>query len=215
MDSPANVLIGLPMEDSVKAEFFKSFFGAVNLLPEEGNFLLKILKWRNIVTARNETVEDCLKGDFTHLFFMDSDMEFPENALARLLEHDKDIVGGIYPIKLPPYHTTAGMREPGKNWRSIMPDPGERLMKVDMVATGCMLIKRRVLELMDWPYFQYVKAPDDEKNFTTEDNYFCMKAQELGLEIWCDASVRCGHVGSGKVSLEDYNGEVKIRLEMV
>jgi hypothetical protein len=215
MDSAPRVLIGLPMEDSVKAEFFKSFFGAVNLLPEEGSFLLKLIKWRNIVTARNETVQDMLEGDFTHLFFMDSDMEFPENALARLLAHDKDIVGGIYPIKLPPYNTTAGFRDPGKNWKSIMPAPGEGLMKVDMVATGCMLIKRRVFELMDWPYFQYVKAPDSTQHLTTEDNYFCMQAQKLGIEIFCDASVRCGHVGSGKVSLEDYNGEVKIRLEMV
>lgn len=206
------VLIGLPMEDSVKAEFFTSFFAAVNLLPQEGTFVLNISKWRNIVKTRNDMVKEAIKG-YSHLFFMDSDMMFPENTLSRLLRHDLDIVGGLYTVKLPPYNTTI-FRNNGKLWQSYNPSVGEGLIEVEGIGTGCLLIKTDVLKKMDWPYFWYAESPDEKENMMTEDVYFCIEAKKKGYRIHCDTSVHCGHVGNGMVTIEEKD-DLKVRIQMV
>ena len=98
------VLIAVPLMNSVSSEFFRTFFQAQMLLPEEGSAFVQICKWGNVVNNRNDMVKTFLKTDHTHLFFMDSDMTFPESTLSRLLAHDKDIVGGFYTVKVDPFN---------------------------------------------------------------------------------------------------------------
>lgn len=49
--------------------------------------------------ARNLLVGSFLKSDCTHLMFIDNDLVWDENDVLKLLKHDKNIVGGIYPKK--------------------------------------------------------------------------------------------------------------------
>lgn len=208
------VLIGIPLGAGVAAEFFRSFLPAINLLPEEGEIRLQYMKWGNAVSSRNGIVYDFLREDFTHLFFMDSDMTFPENTLSRLLAYDKDIVGGLYCMKLPPFATTAFVKPNGKI-QNYVPKPGEGLKEVDAIGTGCLLIKREVFEKMTWPYFWYEEDPPGSEQMMTEDSYFCIKARELGYKVWCDSSVLCGHVGTAMITPEYHNGELKGNVEML
>lgn len=54
-----------------------------------------------ITRARNKIVRDFLATEnFTHLFFIDSDIEFVPEAAMRLLLADRDVVAGIYPMKV-------------------------------------------------------------------------------------------------------------------
>lgn len=53
-----------------------------------------------ITRARNKVVRNFLADDsYTHLFFIDSDVEFRPEHVFRLLLADRDIVAGIYPMK--------------------------------------------------------------------------------------------------------------------
>jgi hypothetical protein len=53
-----------------------------------------------ITRARNKIVRDFLADDsFTHLFFIDSDIEFTPQSVCRLLLADRDIAAGVYPMK--------------------------------------------------------------------------------------------------------------------
>jgi len=213
----AKVYIGIPLQNSVHAEFFRSFYPAHLLLPEEGEAHVELCKWGNAVSNRNDIVKSVLAGDFTHLFFMDSDMQFPEATLSRLLAHDKDVVGGFYSIKIEPYHSTVFIEdhENGVPWRTYNPAPGETLRQVAGIGTGCLLIKRKVLEAMKWPWFYY-RPVEEEQKFTTEDVAFCEDARKLGFEVWCDFTIRCGHVGHMLVTpFLDTDGQSKVRLNAV
>jgi len=53
-----------------------------------------------VTRARNEIVKFFLmQEDYTHLFWIDSDIEFQPQAAIRLLLSDHDVAAGIYPIK--------------------------------------------------------------------------------------------------------------------
>ena len=44
-------------------------------------------------------------------------------------------------------------------------------------------------------YDQYGFAGVDPQAGFGEDIAFCMRAKELGAELWCDSTIKCGHVG--------------------
>jgi hypothetical protein len=53
-----------------------------------------------ITRSRNSLVSSFLNAtNCTHLLFIDADITFEPDQLIRMLQADKDIVGGIYPIK--------------------------------------------------------------------------------------------------------------------
>lgn len=49
---------------------------------------------RNVLTANFLEATDC-----THLLFIDSDIAFMPQDVARITSHDEDVAGGIYPLK--------------------------------------------------------------------------------------------------------------------
>ena len=53
-----------------------------------------------ITRGRNKIVLEFLKNEqYTHLFFIDSDIEFTPQSVCRLLLADRDVVAGVYPMK--------------------------------------------------------------------------------------------------------------------
>ena len=54
-----------------------------------------------VALARNAAAMDFLKGDCTHLMFIDVDIMDPliVTHIERMLSHDEAIVGGLYPKK--------------------------------------------------------------------------------------------------------------------
>lgn len=145
---------------------------------------------------------------FDHLLFLDSDVVMPEDTIPRLLSHKKDIVGGLYMLKEYPFPPTMyewyqKPDEKGLNflYKIILDYKRGSMVKCDALATGCMMVSRRVLDIPA-PWFSF-------KEGGTEDTYFCRRAQEAGYEIWCDTSVECRHLRTAAVSVGDYWERVK------
>lgn len=133
---------------------------------------------------REEVVKDALKaGIYTHVFFVDSDMCFSARVLQRLLDDDKDIVGANY------NHRRLPLTPLTKN-----PTGTTDLFKTDLIGTGCMLIKTSVFPKLKRPWF-FLGEQNDTSPGMGEDAYFCKKAIENGIDVWCDPSVEVGHVG--------------------
>ena len=113
----------------------------------------------------NNFMEECQKTKYTHMLFIDSDIEFNFNTIIKLINADKDIVAAPYPLKAldwdkikkrmenKPTMTSDMLSKQGYTWpiklegkdsMNIVGGVGE----VTHAPTGCMLIKREVFETM-------------------------------------------------------------------
>ena len=65
------------------------------------NFTLETMANESLITrARNNLVAKCMSNkDISHIMFIDADVGFDVESIYKLIAHDKDIVGGIYPRK--------------------------------------------------------------------------------------------------------------------
>ena len=154
--------------------------------------------------GRNLVIEEVLHKcpEITHIFCLDSDTVPPVDAIRRLLAHDKDVVGGVYPFW---GHGEAIWGTAGED-----ADTGERclmpynrlptsLFKTEHIAGGAMLVKIGVFKKIGFPYYkssiEKISKLFSQTAFsiTAEDIYFTRKAREHGFEVWCDPTVRCKH----------------------
>ena len=187
---------------------FSSYLGFTIMAMQNGiNFQIDTLSNEsNVNRARNSCAAKFLSGDCTHLMFVDADIQFNPQDILKLINHDKEIVGGIYPQKTLPPKMVVNTLNNGEQ-------QGD-LIEVGTLGTGFMLIKRSVFEKMiqagATPYGDDIGLSDIENNnqydffnctidsngrYLTEDWSFCRKWRELGGEIWADTTVALAHVG--------------------
>ena len=145
----------------------------------------------------------------THLMFIDADIGWEPWHLLALLNADKDVIGGLYPMKsLPVKWCVNGI--PGQ-----VEDPNSNLIEVTKTGTGFLLIKREVFEKMnahpavrpftndiglDPALNQYMKTYFDtavrEGRYYSEDWTFCENWRDIGGQVWVDKRVLLKHVGT-------------------
>ena len=179
-----------------------------------GSLVPKLIKWSsmgaevNVVIsrphvdyARNMGVRQFLKGKKKYLFLVDSDTIPEVDGPLKLLKVNKDIVGGVYnllmsdqsgqAIIMPSCYTLVPNRYTLSDAVPIMVNTG--LQKCAMVATGYMMIKRKVFDKIQEPWFEYRWLDDKHLTFNGEDIDFCQKAEKLGIEMWCDTGALAKH----------------------
>lgn len=116
-----------------------------------------------ITRARDDLAHIFLKSNHTHLLFLDSDIQFDPEAIAKMVEADKDIIGGCYPGKkimwrqvetavkgglpieaLPIMSCEYVLHTVDENHRPQL--GSSEPLEVQRIGTGMMLIKREVFE---------------------------------------------------------------------
>lgn len=154
--------------------------------------------------SRNRLVRDFLETDCEQLIFLDADVSWLPNDLKRLIEHDADIVAGIYPLKSDdedyPVRPLAGER-----WSNIA-----GLVEVEGVPTGFLKIRRKVFEAL-YPTVEKHKSREDsddkmmipvifERTLNGRlrrggDIEFCRKARKAGFKVYVDPMMQLVHEG--------------------
>jgi hypothetical protein len=158
--------------------------------------------------ARNQGCQRTLETEHEGMFFLDDDVILPHDTIVRLMRHNKDIVGGLYYRRqLPPAPVMMRETEKGPEWIHDY-QPG-RLVEADLVGCGCLLIKRKVLEIMPPPWFEWKCDPyrwPDLKPVErcSEDYDFCRKARALGFKLYVDTSIQCHHAGLSVASAQGF-----------
>ncbi|KKN59765.1 hypothetical protein LCGC14_0538550 [marine sediment metagenome] len=126
----------------------------------------------------------------THILFVDYDVLPRSNTLKKLLEHDKDIVSGVYPaIKKFKMSWCLSRKEPFKLME--IDDLPDNPFKVHIACNGMLLVKMEVFDKIEWPYWKTEYFTDGAK--TGADIYFFDKARAAGYDLWVDPKVKCGH----------------------
>jgi len=150
--------------------------------------------------ARNMAVKEFLADkQNTHLLFIDSDMVVPEQAIPIMLNHNKLVVSGWY-LSRTGNQKPMVFNQTKYGWASltvedIINNP-KRLMQVDAVGAGLLLISRQVFEILntDEPFMESTGMQHGNL-FTGEDLYFCNKLHEHEIPLYIDNLLFCKHHG--------------------
>lgn len=133
----------------------------------------------------------------THLMWFDSDMKFPADTIARLLNHNLAVVAANYPRKNFEARPTAYLDDGeyvGPVWTG---DNAKGLQEVSSCGMGVMLVDMRVFDKLELPFFAIEPQPPDNVKHLGEDVYFCRKLAKAGipLHIDHDLSKQVAHIG--------------------
>ena len=137
--------IAMPCYDSVKINTMLSIFQLIQKLGQSKVEVgINTMKSPLIHQARNYLTSVFLTTEYTHMLFIDSDVEFGPEAVLRMLVADKDIICTPYRAKNPDLSThtyTVKFSDP-----TVVPILPGKLVEIEAGPTGLMLIHRRVFE---------------------------------------------------------------------
>lgn len=227
----APIALAMVGRSSVSFEVLKQWIGVLRAVRWPGpTFLMPEIyaagAWIGVVPLRNLVTYTALKDrSWDYLLWVDADHKLTPGIFGRLQEHaaaGRPVVGGLYYGRSYPFEVQAfAARDPGGVLyvppQVLVPalyPPRSEVIPVAGVGTGCMLIRRDVLERMAerrgagnvWradrvPWEEQVKLLDggeDISGVMSEDILFCLDvADELGEQVWLDLDPRMetGHQG--------------------
>lgn len=181
---PIRVHIGIGCQGTVMSKTCASLMGVL-ITSHDTVTGYSMRQGGDIVSARTFCVQDAIEKKATHIFFIDSDMNFPPDTLKRLLAHDKDIVTVEYNRRrLPPESVTTPLEERSET----------ELYKARNIGGGCLLIKLSVFEKLEKPWFNFGRGKDGMV-VMGEDTWFAHTARDKGIDSWIDPTIKINHVG--------------------
>ena len=147
---------------------------------------IELLGRESLITrGRNMLVSKFMDSETaTHLFFIDADTGFEIQQILRMLAFDRDIVAGMYPLKLLDWNdealTRARAGEPldyaAIRFVGTPSEPIERndaFVAADYAGTGFMLIKREAIARMfeAYPEARYKCAHNSSETYLSPNQY--------------------------------------------
>lgn len=147
------------------------------------------VKTQNVRNIACKMALDCAAS---HLLFVDDDMFLDDKDIVeKLLAHDKAIVAPLFFRSAGNYDPLVFDLDSNGDPTPILDYPKNALVEArGGVGTGVMLIKRQVLEAVKDPWFFYPPNPA-----RSMDLHFCLRAIDLGFQVWCDTSLIVRQLG--------------------
>lgn len=143
-----------------------------------------------------------LAGRYDAMLTVEADVIPPADALKRLAALDADVAYGVYMFRVHPFsnrtepevnlqaneQTESGYT--GGSWsrRGLWPPPERGPAVVDGAGLGCTLIRRRVLEAIQFRALNPALAP-----IVHCDSWFTADVGRQGFGMMADTRVVCGH----------------------
>lgn len=168
--------------------------------------------------GRNRLAQEALTEGYHELMWIDSDIEFPVDAVDHLRDQDVPLIGCAYPKKgeasfafhSGPIDLTMG--------------PNGKVVEVTYLPTGFLFTRREVYERIisvcqlplcnrifaDQPFYPFflpmIVPHGTESWYLPEDYAFCHRARQAGYPILLDTRIRLMHLGVYGYSWEDACG---------
>ena len=186
------IFIAVPCMDQVPARFAQS----LAMLKKVGECAVGFQIGSLIYTSRNDLASKAIEMDADFVLWLDSDMTFSPDLARRLsarLDEGCEYVSAFYTTRKNPIRPCVF-----KNFTADPPVmefyedyPRNSLFEIAgsgfggvMVSTGLI---RRVLEAYGRPFSPILGVG--------EDLSFCARARALGARLYCDSSIKMGHIG--------------------
>lgn len=196
------ILIAIPCMDTVQVGFAESL---LNITKPEGTRVC--FKPNSLIyDSRNLISLTAMENDFDRVLWIDSDMIVPPDILTTLSrdmdELNAEMVTGLYVTRHAPVKPVIydHLEEPGRDETgnltsrlSTMHDyPANDVFRIAACGFGCVMTSTKLLRQV-WNKFGPAFAPFP---WCGEDIAFCYRVQQLGIPIYCDSRVSCGHIGT-------------------
>lgn len=199
----AKIAVLIPSMSEVKADFALALAGMTGYSAVSGHQMMLINEKSSLITAaRNNLVRRAREAGADYALFVDSDMQFPPDALVRLVTHDKDVVAATYNKRVPPFSTLG-------NFRGEIRTEHKGLIEADSLPTGLMLIRMAVFDRFRAPWFREsyedeFRTDSNPDGVVGEDINFCRSVRKSGLKVWCDIDLtyEMVHIGERHIGMQ-------------
>lgn len=183
------LMIAIPTLDMIHFEFARCLTGLVQKLDRDGVDCDVCFKGGTLVyNAREALAAEAINGGYTHVLWLDADMVFNPDVFDKLYSHGKPFVTGVYKSRHAPYKSCIFKTlEPDERVEQFPDD----LFEVEACGFGIILTETQMLYDV-WKERGYMFLPSAEYG---EDLAFCDRARQKGYTLYCDPSVRAGHIG--------------------
>lgn len=201
------ILIAVPCMDQVPAQFAQAL---ATLNKVDGECLVAFQIGSLIYHSRDALARKAIECEADYILWLDSDMVFPPDTLARLLEDREsgDIITGLYFRRVHPFSPVLFDKleiENGKcDWTAFEKIPDD-LFEVGGCGFGCVLMKTDIIFEIS-ARFSELFSPIGRIG---EDISFCWRARQCGYKIVCDPKISLGHVGHHVVTRDFYETYTK------
>lgn len=228
-EAPTKLMICTPAYGGLcGARYMLSLVNTVEMLLDLGfEYRICILSNDSLVPhARNCLAASFLYSDFTHLMFIDADIEWRPQDVLNLWLADRDVCAGIYSKKRINWDLIERAADAGKRPLAdfageyvFNPVPGDKsgetdeigMVEVQEAGTGFMMIKRAVLETLQKTVPTYKDSIDGlstedhweffpigpvDGRYQSEDYSFCQLWRQAGGKIYINPFLSLTHHGS-------------------
>ena len=183
--SKAKILVGMPTMGNMDIDAVK----CLCQLQHDG--IIDIISESLVYDARDKIAMDALANKVDWVMWLDSDIIYPANIIQKLMSRNKDMITGLYYKRTAPY-TPCIYKLEGDKLQPYLDYEDNKIFPVEASGFGCMLMKAKVIKAV---HEKFGGCFFPVNGVGGEDLSFIRRAKECGIEVWCDSSVKCGHVG--------------------
>ncbi len=188
--------IGIPTSNYVDQSFFYTMLFRMEEWSQTFDIIPIIESIIPIDDARNRIAKAAIYSECDYIFFIDSDVLIQQGQLEKLVSWNKDAITGVYFMRVLPHYSLIRKKTADRLYTPIEPY-GTDLIKIDGAGFGCFLVKTSVFDKIEYPWFQFkYYQREGVWRHLGEDLYFCEQMQRAGIDIYCDPTVQCTHVGT-------------------
>jgi len=232
-----SIFVATPCHSDVSLHYFQACLEfQKHCIKNNVQVCFQVMKSSLVTQGRNLCVSSFMETDSTHLLFIDSDIDFKSESIFKMVAAKKDVISVPYPLKSLNWSKGWEKIKSGKiknehdlqfkalyqypmklpNHKDITIENG--VIEVTHSPTGCMLIKREVIEKMikaypekeiiqqtiingkltDRPYLYNLFDTDFDsvkKTYLGEDFAFCKRWRDIGGKCHALITEKISHVG--------------------
>lgn len=184
-------------------------------LEHRGYHVQRIFGCSAIDVARSGIATEGLERGYKEFMWVDSDICFNPDDVEKLRSHNLPFVCGSYPQKGSGKITTTFLKDDKIGFGKV-----GKLYQIRCAGFGFNLVKREVFEKVEAfhklptcnantespivPYFiPMIHVEDGYYRYWAEDQAFCQRVKDAGIEMWCDTSIVLWHIGKYGYSVKD------------
>jgi len=233
---PYSIFVATPVHSECSIHYTNALLGLQKLAFEKKiKITFQLMKSSLVTQGRNLCVAGFLESNYTHMLFIDSDIYFHAESIIKMINRDKDILSIPYPLKTMMWDkvmdrinnneikTINDLKKSFNTYPMRVEDDtniklDKSVMEVTHSPTGCMLIKRSVIDKMIeaypeksivqktvingeyvnkphmWNFFDTIHDPET-KTYLGEDFSFCKLWKDIGGKCHAFIGDTIVHVG--------------------